>query len=87
MMIQWIQSILELVDKCDTAKSPGLWTAHVDVNTNVTSARISMFIHGRGEQEGNLAQYLNLRICKLYVINCNFVTGYWDTTLMQYFCN
>ena len=38
-----------------------------------------MFAHGRGEQEGNLARYWNLRICKLHVINCSFVADYWDT--------
>ena len=96
MMIQLIQFIVELVSKGDTEKSPGLWTnftcrcKHVtspySARMYVTSARMSMFVHGRGEQEGNyLTRYWNLRICKLHVINCNFVADYWDTALMKYF--
>ena len=64
--------------------------AHPDVNTYATSARMyvtiarmSMIVNGRGEQEGNLERYWNLRICKLYIINYNFFIDYWDTA----FCN
>ena len=46
---------------------------------------MSMDVHGRGEQEGSLARHSNLRIYKLYVINCNFVVDYWDTAAVQDF--
>ena len=38
-------------------------------------------VHDRGEQEGNLARYLN--DTQMNVINYNFVDDYWDT--VQYF--
>ena len=46
---------------------------------------MSMFVHVRVEQEGNLTRYLNLRICKLQLINCNFVADYWDTAFVHIF--
>ena len=50
----------------------------------ITGARMSIYVNGRDEQEGNLARYSNLRIYKLHVINCNFIDDYCDTAVEQY---
>ena len=83
MMIQLIQLILGLVGKGDTEKNHPAYglIAHVYVNTYVTSARMyvtsecpCLSMVGVSMRRG--IHYWNLRICKLHVINCNFVSDY-----------
>ena len=89
MMIHLIQLILELVGKGDTENHTAyglIGNQTSDHCTYVTSARMSMnVLVGVLKQEGNFANYWNLIVYKLYVINCNFVDDYWDTALVQYF--
>ena len=68
--------------------------AHVVVNTYVTWARkyvtwarMSMFVMVWVSREAIWRVIYILRLCKLHVINCNYVAGYWDTASVQNFCN
>ena len=54
-------------------------TRHLDSNVHVC--------HGGVSRKAILRVIYILRICKLHVINCNFVAGFWDTASVQDFSN